>query len=275
MKTFFHYLAVLVLTIVTVGCEDVVDVDLNDENPRLVIDAAIKWQKGTAGETQSIRLSMTNNYYTNDVVPASGAVVQITNSTNTVFVFTEIGTTGEYVCTDFVPVINESYTLNVLYNGQTYAATNTLYATPEILYVEQETVTDVDGSDKIQLKWYFQDNGAEDNFYLLTVKNPNKVIPEYGTLSDEFFQGNPMFGFYSSGETESGTTILLQVQGISEQYYNYMNKLIAIATTNAGNPFATPPVTLRSNIINQTNPANYPLGYFSLGETDLRNYLVQ
>lgn len=275
MKSFFRYITVFLIVLTTVSCEDVVDVDLNDENPRLVIDAAIKWQKGTAGETQSIRLSMTNNYYTNDVVPASGAVVQITNSSNTVFVFAEVGTTGEYVCTNFVPVINESYTLTVQYNGESYAATNTLYATPEILYVEQETVTDVDGSEKIQLKWFFQDNGLEENYYLLTVKNPAKVIPEYGTLSDEFFQGNPMFGFYSSGETESGSTLLLQVQGINEPYYNYMNKLITISTTNGGNPFATPPVTLRSNIVNQTNFGNYPLGYFSLGEIDLRNYLVQ
>ena len=275
MKSFFRYITVFLVVLTTASCEDVVDVDLNDENPRLVIDAAIKWQKGTAGETQSIRLSMTNNYYTSDIVPASGATVQITNSANTVFVFTEVGTTGEYVCTNFVPVINENYTLTVQYNGQTYSATNTLYATPEILYVEQETVTDVDGSDKIQLKWFFQDNGAEDNFYLLTVKNPNKVIPEYGTLSDEFFQGNPMFGFYSSSETESGSTILLQVQGISEQYYDYMNKLITISTTSGGNPFATPPVTLRSNIVNQTTFENYPLGYFSLGEIDLRNYPVQ
>ncbi len=78
-----------------------------------------------------------------------GATVQITNSANTVFdFFSGSGFTGEYVCTNFVPVINENYTLTVQYNGQTYSATNTLYATPEILYVEQETVTDVDGSDK-------------------------------------------------------------------------------------------------------------------------------
>ncbi len=265
----------IVSTLFITSCEDVVDVDLNDENPRLVIDAAIKWQKGTAGETQTIRLSMTNNYFTNDVVQATGAIVQITNSSSTIFPFIEVGNTGEYICTNFVPVINENYTLEVTYDGETYSATNTLLATPEIMYVEQETVTDVDGSDKIQLKWFFQDNGAEDNFYLLTVKNPNKVIPEYGTLSDEFFQGNPMFGFYSSGETESGTTVLLQVQGVNEPYYNYMNKLITIATTNGGNPFATPPVTLRSNIVNQTTFEKYPLGYFSLGEIDLRNYPVQ
>ena len=54
-----------------------------------------------------------------------------------------------------------------------------------------------------------------------------------------------------------------------------MNKLIAISGTNNGNPFATPPATLRGNIINQSNPDNYPLGYFSLGETDTRDYIIQ
>jgi uncharacterized protein DUF4249 len=275
MKKAILYTTTILLLIFSFGCEDVVDVDLSNENPKLVIDAVIKWQKGTAGETQTIKLSLTNNFYTNDITIASGASVTITNSSNTVFNFIEVPNTGNYVCTDFVPVVNENYTLNIQYDGQSYSATNKLYATPSIINVEQETVTGIDGSDQIQIKFFYQDNPAENNFYLIKVKNPNKLIPEYGVISDEFFQGNIMFGFYSSDKTTSGSTILLQLQGVSERYYNYMNKLITISTTNSGNPFATPPATLRGNIINTTSQDNYPLGYFSLGEIDTRNYLVQ
>jgi hypothetical protein len=42
------------------SCEKVVDIDLNTMEPKLVIDAAIKWQKGTLGNSQTIKLSMTN-----------------------------------------------------------------------------------------------------------------------------------------------------------------------------------------------------------------------
>jgi len=54
-----------------------------------------------------------------------------------------------------------------------------------------------------------------------------------------------------------------------------MNILTTIAGSGTGNPFATPPATLRGNIINQTNSDNFPLGYFHLSEIDEIDYLVQ
>lgn len=274
MKKTITNTIITILLIFTFGCEEVVDIDLSTEDPKLVIDAVIKWTKGTAGETQTIKLSLTNDFYSDQVVFATGAIVTVTNSSNTVFSFIEVPDTGDYVCNNFVPVINEVYTLNVQYSGQNYRSTNMLFPTPDILYAEQETVPDVDGTDVIQVKFYFQDNAEEDNFYLMGVKNPNKRYPDYTTTNDEFFQGNIMFGFYSSDDTTSGSTLLLQLQGISDGYYNYMTKLISISNSNSANPFTTPPATLRGNIINETNPDNYPLGYFSLGEIDTLNYTV-
>ena len=54
-----------------------------------------------------------------------------------------------------------------------------------------------------------------------------------------------------------------------------MNKLITIAGSGSGNPFATPPATVRGNITNTTNNSDYPLGYFHLSEIDTVNYLVE
>lgn len=267
-------LLLIIITISFSSCQDTVDIPLDNSEPKLVIDAVIKWQKGTAGDTQVIKLSLTNNFYTNDILFANGASVSVTNSSNTVFNFTEVPNTGNYICSNFVPVINENYTLSVTYQGQNYTSTAKLIATPPIINVQQETVPGIDGEDEIQLKYFFQDNGTEDNFYLLGVRNPKKKIQEYGVVSDEFFQGNVMFGFYAS-DVEQGKIIKLTLQGVTSPYYDYMNKLIAISSTNSGNPFATPPATLRGNIINQTDIDDYPLGYFSLGEVDTRDYTVQ
>lgn len=276
MKRFIKYILLLAFTFFQLSCEDTVDVDLKDENPKLVIDAVIKWPKGTMGENQSIKLTKTSNFYNNEVPPASGAIVTVTNSSNVVFSFIEDANTGIYNCTNFVPVINESYTLHITYEGQTYTATDKLYATPAIQYTQQTNVPPIGGGEEIvQVKFFFQDNGAEDNFYLVGAQNPNYVTPDYGVISDEFFQGNVMFGFYANDNLKPGQNLKLYLQGVSNPYYNYMNKLIAISGTNNGNPFATPPATLRGNITNQTNKDNYPLGYFSLGETDSRDYLIQ
>jgi hypothetical protein len=100
------------------------------------------------------------------------------------------------------------------------------------------------------------------------IKNPANAIPELGAFDDEFFQGNQMFGFYSDEDLVAGNSINFKLQGISLRYYNYMNKLINIAGSSGGNPFATPPATLRGNIVNQNDENNYPLGYFHLSEID-------
>ena len=54
-----------------------------------------------------------------------------------------------------------------------------------------------------------------------------------------------------------------------------MNKLLSIAGSGNGSPFATPPATLRGNIVNRSNEANYPLGFFSISEIDKLDYIVE
>lgn len=274
MKKILLCILLLSTTIFT-SCEEVVTLDLSNAEPRLVIDAVIKWKKGTSGENQTIKLSLTNDFYSSDILTANGAIITITNSSNTVFNFTEVPNTGEYVCSNFQPVIGETYRLEILYDGQIYTATNTLFATPSIENITQETVSGFGGDEEIQIKYFFQDNGNEENYYVLKVINPNKRIPEFGVVSDDFFQGNMMFGFYSSSELEPNLPLELNVQGVSRGYYNYMNQLTTIAGSGSGNPFATPPATVRGNIVNQTNIDNYALGYFHLSEIDTVNYLVQ
>jgi hypothetical protein len=270
MKNIIYILALLFFA----SCEDKVNIDLDTANPKLVIDANILWQKGTIGNDQKIKLTLTTDYYSNTIPVVSGAVVFVTNSSNTVFSFVEIPNTGEYVCSNFVPVINEDYTLTIQYLGQTYTSTEKLLATPTIDSTQQTTVQGF-GGDEIQVKFFYQDNGLEDNNYLIGVKNSEKLLPEFGVIKDEFFQGNQMFGFYTDSDLKSGDVLSFSLKGISIRYFNYMNKLLNIAGSAGGSPFATPPATLRGNIINQSNQDNYPLGYFHLSEIDTLNYTVQ
>lgn len=266
------FLAILFLF----SCEDKVDVPLDTAQPKLVIDANIFWEKGTTGNNQMVKLTTTTNYYSNTIPAVSGALVQITNAANTVFNFVEtVPNSGEYICNNFVPVVNDTYTLTVVYQNQVYTATEKLLATPDIVNTEQKTVS-VFGQDMIQVKYFYQDNGNEENYYLLKVKNHNLAIPEYGVLDDTFFQGNMMFGFYTADKDKlyQGTILDMSVAGITKRYYNYMNKLITIAGNSQG-PFSSPPVTLRGNIINSTKEANYPLGYFHLSEISKITYTVE
>jgi len=278
MKKIKLIIAILLASFSTISCEDVVDVDLNTAAPKLVIDASIKWQKGTTGNLQKIKLTTTTDFYSSTIPVATGAVVAVTNitlSTPVTYQFIEDAQTGEYICSNFSPIIDNNYALTIVYKGQTYSATSQFMPTPEIEKTEQSIKPDFGGKDTYEIKFYFQDNGSEDNFYLVGAKNDKIAYPEYGVLTDKFFQGNQMFAIYQNDELKKGDIIEYSVQGITEKYHNYMAKLLNIAGSNGGSPFATPPATLRGNIINKTNADDFPLGYFHLSEIDADSYTIQ
>lgn len=278
MKNIKLVIAIIISSFCAISCEDVVNVDLDTAAPKLVIDASIKWQKGTTGNLQKIKLTTTTDFYSNTIPVATGATVSIKNTTvdiPTSYQFIEDGQTGEYVCTNFTPIINNDYTLTVVYNGQTYTATSKFMPTPVIQKTEQITKPGFGGEDVYEIKFYFQDNAAENNFYLVGAKNSNIVYPEYGVLSDEFFQGNLMFAIYQDEDLKKGDVVEYSLQGITEKYNNYMSKLLSTSGSEGGNPFATPPATLRGNIVNKTNPDNYPFGYFHLSEIDSGSHTIE
>lgn len=273
-KTTLVLFTIITTLFTLTSCEDVIDVDLNTTAPKLVIDASIKWQKGTIGNEQTIKLSTTTGYYENTIPAVTGAIVFITDSNSIQYDFNEDIGTGNYICTNFNPIIDETYILTVIHDGQTYTATETLISSPTIDSVAQNNEGGFTGED-IEVKFFFQDNGLIDNFYLVQFNTSFLSLPEYDVVDDEFFQGNQMFGLYSNEDLKEADELTFTLHGISERYYNYMNVLLGVAGNNGGSPFQTPPATVRGNIINQTNFDNYALGYFRLSETDTMMYTIQ
>ncbi|AWA29836.1 DUF4249 domain-containing protein [Flavobacterium magnum] len=267
------YLLLFVLAISMGGCEDVVHADLNTAAPRLVIDASIDWVKGTDGSLQKIKLTTTTGFYDAEVPIVSNAEVHISNSSNVVFEFVENPGTGEYVCDHFVPQIAETYKLTVITGGQTYVATEKLFAAPDIESVAQNNDGGVSGSD-IELKFFFRDNGAEDNFYLTSFQTNITIFPDYDAYDDEFFQGNQIYGFYLNEGLKAGDQTTFSVYGVSERYMNYMSILIGIID-DGGSPWSAPPTNVRGNLVNETDSKNFALGYFRLSEVSRMDYTVQ
>jgi len=267
------YITLILSSLIFTGCEEVVDIDLDTAAPRLVVDASINWVKGTPGNVQSIKLTTTTGYYETEVPAVSNATVFITNSTGAIFNFNEVPGTGTYTCQNFEPQINETYVLTVVNGDQTYTATEKLFAVPEIGDIQQNNEGGFLG-DEIEVRFFFQDNGAEDNWYMVRYDTAILPFPEYDIMDDSFTQGNQMFNFFSDEDLASGQLLDIKLFGTSERYYNYMAILLEISG-GGGGPFATPPSTVRGNLVNQTDEANYALGYFRLSETDVVQYIVE
>jgi Domain of unknown function (DUF4249) len=268
------YISSLILSLFLYSCEEVVNVDLDTASPKLVVDASINWEQGTDGAEQKIKLTTTTSYYSSTVPVVSGATVFVKNSSDTVFNFIEIPSTGEYVCTNFIPQIDENYTLTVISKGQTYTATETLKSVAPIQDIVQNNAGGITG-DQVEIKTFFTDPATDENYYMFKYKYSNKNKLDYQVSDDRFFQGNSFFSLSNNDNLSTGDQISVTHYGISRSYYNFMNILLSIAGDTGGGPFQSPPATVRGNIINETNFDNYALGYFRLSETDSGNYIIQ
>lgn len=269
----FRQFILATCALLLIRCEEVVKVDLETLDPEIVVDASIDWQKGTSGSTQTITITTTTGYYDTETPAVSGATVTVTTGSKA-FMFLEASEAGRYVCTDFEPVIGETYTLTIGYKGETYTASETLIGTPGI----EDQIDQINdggfGGDEIEVKVYFQDDGSRNNFYMSSVTAPFAKFPIYTVDSDERTQGNRTNLVFGHEDTDHGDALVIRLYGISERYYGYMKRLLE-ATGTGGGPFSTTPAAVRGNIVNQTNKTNYALGYFRITEVVTANYTVK
>jgi hypothetical protein len=251
------------------SCEEVVDVDLNDAAPRLVVEANINISQDGASIDSWVKLTTTAPFFDDNVPFVADANVEIIDENNFAYTF-EYVDEGIYHGT-FFPQENTDYTLRIIYKNESYTATTQLQPTATLEYVQQRDDGGFTGED-IELKAFFTDDGNEKNFYYFTGASEKGILRD--VYDDEFFNGNTIFGYYLVEDLAPGDNINFALYGVDEQFYNYMYVLLQ-QTGTGGGPFETQPATVRGNIINETNPDNYPLGYFRISEVSTLNYTVQ
>ena len=279
MMTLIKITTLITISILLFSCTDVVDVEVQDAAPRLVIEASIDWTKGSQGNQQTIKLSTSTPYFdANTTAIVTGASVKVSNDGDgSVFIFTDQNN-GDYTTNSFVPVLDQSYTLEVIYNNETYIAHEKLTPVVAIEDVYQSTESGFN-DEALEVNIEFNDPADIENFYLVNFKVQGDLFPILYDISDEFTDGNLMKVFYEREEDEDinqvefepGDFVDIKLYGISEQYYNYMSLLIS-QYESGGDPFSTTPVAIKGNCINQTQKDNYAFGYFRLTEVEETDY---
>lgn len=264
------FILILVLGIVSISCEDVIDVDLNEAEPRLVVESNINISVEDGAPINSlVRLTTTAPFFDDTVPVVAEASVKITDEFGKDFLFTYLE--DGYYYTNFLPQLNIDYTLQITYKNEIFTSTTNLVPTSQIAYVVQRNDGGFFG-DQIELKAYFPDQLDQENFYFFTATSEKGI--RRAVYSDDFYEGNEMFGSYSADDLEPGDEVQFSLYGISEEFYTYMFILLQ-QTGGGGGPFETQPATVKGNIINETNPGNYPLGYFRMSEISIFDYTVE
>ncbi len=277
-----HIILILsTIALILVSCSDVIDVEVQNAPPRLTIEASLDWEKGTTGNEQTIKLSTSTPYFDkNRITEVTGASVKVTNDSNgQEFVFVDQNN-GMYTTSSFIPILNQAYTLEVIYLGETYTATETMMPVVDITAITQSTEKGFSDT-ALEVNLIFTDPEDQENFYLFKFQKQGDLLPYLEAAEDEFVNGNEISWYFEKEDDDDnnieafvpGDVVDIEFFGISERYFNYISLLIE--QSEGVGLFSPLPVALRGNCINLDNPEGYAYGYFRLTEVVKESYTFE
>ena len=265
------YIWTLLIVLLFSNCEKVVDIDVPTIEPKLIIDASFEVLFNASPVTANVvvKLKLSTDYFDETIPTVSDAIVFLTNTIDSsVINFSDVNLNGNFTpIINFIPKDAIEYELTVIYKSEIYKGTATKVKSTQIDNAMQGDETLFSGKE-IEIKVAFKDNVDTENYYLFNFTN-NLFLP----LEDRFFNGtNYNFSFfYQEDEIEVPTNVTVTMSGITKDYFTYFRILQNQSGTSGGGPFQSVPSSLLGNVINTTNEANFPLGYFHISETDTIN----
>jgi hypothetical protein len=270
----FKYIYSIAFLIVLVqSCTERVDIDLEEAGePRLVVFAEITNEV----KAHEVWLGKSAPYFSNQS-PAmvSGAVLTIENDFQTIQLTEDRDRQGIYLTPkDYRGVVGAHYKLTVSgvdVNGdgqlETYEAETEMKASAPVQGVAVAYNASWEGW---EVGLYSKDPAETEDYYLFKVYKNGVLytdsIHNYWTADDRFFNGNeingPVVQYFDeeNGEfVEQGDTIMLEMAGITKEYYDYI-AAVDLETGEKIPLFSGPSANPKGNI------SNGGLGFFAVME---------
>lgn len=245
------------------GCEKVIDLDLDNADPRIVIDASINDQY----ENQIVRVSKTYSFTEgNKFNGLSGAKITVTTFDSGIITFTESATKGVYFSPRMRGKPNSQYTLKVTVEGKTYTSVSTM---PAKVHLDSLTFKQFDffGSVNTYITANFNDPVYTDDQYRYLLKVKNRV-EEDAVSDDRFNNGNLVSNvlYYKLDDLNNHDTLEVELQCVSRPVYKYFFTLEQISGDGG------PPVAPENPPSNFDNGA---LGVFNTYTSSKRTALIK
>ncbi len=258
------------------GCEDVIELDIASEEPRLTVDAIIRLDPIEAVTRATIKVGLSSSFFDqNQEVQVNEMLIQNLDyigsgplDQNFIrFVETEPGVYEASKNTNFFT--SGELSLTIEYNDELFLARTRFAPTVPFDEIIQGDGTLFSG-DETEIIVSFTDDAERNDFYIFDFD-----FNEYLVSEDTFYQGQKFEFSYFYDDIEVGETLNISILGADESFYNYMDQLIVQSGGNQG-PFQTPVATVRGNIINVTGidnmdvfdnverANNFALGYFAV-----------
>lgn len=263
MKKLKKYLLLMIsFSFVITGCEEVIDLDLDNAKPVIVIEANLTDQM----ELQTVKISRTYDFdEPNKFNSVSDANVVLTTEGGQTLTFAETNP-GIYQSKVFQGRPGRKYVLDVHIDGTAYSATSVMPQRVELdsLTFKQFTAF---GETNTYLAVNYNDPPEVQNQYRYILKVKDK-IEETGVTEDRFSNGNKISDilFYEIDDLPAGEKLDVDFQCIDRNVFKYFYAISQISG-NGG-----PPVAPSNPVSNFSNGA---LGFFSAHTTSKRSVVLK
>jgi len=261
-------LKLIILIIIFHSCEKVIDIETEFDDKRLVIDANISKHRDSIDGIASVKLSETIPYFSDQESIVKNASVKI--ETNQI-VYNLIYNNDKKEYSSIIENINkEEFVLSIIRNENTYTSSEKLITTPKIksvIFGDRKSLN----KDEVELRVTFIDPPEKGNYYLWKFGPKKSGKYDYLPALDKYINGNEFTFSFFIDKTEylqNSDFINIEINGISENYYNYLNILTSQAGAQNGRPFSTSSSIIKGNISNLVSKEKFPLGYFRVYEFD-------
>jgi len=267
MKKYFQnprlFLCLIAALIFLSSCEKVIDLELKNADPIIVIEGTVSNQN----ENHFVRISKTIPFdQSTSFKGIKGAQVSLKSSVGNSIIFTEF-TDGVYRSPRFRGTPGFTYTLDVLVEGKTYSAQSTM-PWPVIPDSIRFKTLSFFGNSNTYPVVYYVDPPKTQNQYRYLLKINGKLLSDL-VSEDRFNDGNAVSDiiFYDGDdEIKSGDIVDIEMQCIDRNVFKYYFAISQI-DGNGG-----PPVAPANPLSNFNNGA---LGIFNACSKSTRTVILK
>lgn len=257
MKNIIHIISV-VFIFISFGCEKIIDVDIDEPEVQVSIEAILTDQPFFSYVIVSKSAPL---FEAGDVEFVDSAIVEVTDQNGTVYVFQQF-TSGIYSNVNFIALQGETYSLRVVTGGNTFTST---VSTPQKVnfdetYIDYDYTTPFDDVEP-RVHYTFTDSPVENTRYrIIAYKNGEKVNDGYTLYSDDNNNGAERDGNVYQFDFELGDTIFVDLLSVNDAYYEYFRVQSALSGGGLGSTPGNPPSNIESSV--------KALGYFGVLTVD-------
>ena len=247
------------------SCEDVIDINLKNTEPKLVIESTITDQAGP----YIVKLTKTEDYFDPGIYPiVSGADVIISDDLGNIDTLQETEN-GIYQTGIIQGLTGTTYSLSVWTEGKQYSAISTM---PEKVNIDSLSSEFIEATPRFDdgyiIKCNFTDPPGINNYYRFKLYQKGELVNNDIYLRDDLvFDGNIVKIPIMTEVFQINDTVTVELLSLNKTTYDYFKTLADITEDGMGRG------TAPANPV--TNLSNGAMGYFGAFTISSMTIIIQ